>query len=378
VAAQDRPAAATGGRSGLDVVGVGALNLDCLVDLAQAAAREGTDTAELRSWVAAACAGTRLDWGAEAFVDEPTVVAVLDRLGGAALAWQPGGSAFNTVHALARMGLGLRLGYVGVAGRSPGPGTSGPALLDQLGVDRRFVRHDHRRLGGVCVSLVEGGERTMLTHTGASAGLAAVADRERGALAAYLAAARVVHVTSFADEEAPARLAALLGEVKALAPKVLVAVDPGHAWSTAASPGVERLLAAADLLLLTAWELAALAGRDGSDADLARGLLARLGGHATVLVKRADSVTVLGRAGATLRFVRRPLPAHLVRDPTGAGDVLAAGVLAALARDPTALTDGIALGTRLARRKLRHVGAAGHHGFARLARHCLGRPAPAR
>ncbi|HVD16869.1 MAG TPA: carbohydrate kinase family protein [Actinomycetota bacterium] len=361
----------TRGRSGLDVVGVGALNLDCLVDLAQVAAREGTDTAALRSWVAAACAGTRLDWGAEGFVDEPTVQAVLDRFGGAALAWQPGGSAFNTVHALACMGLGLRLGYVGVAGRSPVDGPSGPALLDQLGVDRRFVHRD-RRLGGVCVSLVEDGERTMLTHTGANDGLGGFTERCRGPLTAYLAGARVVHVTSFADEEAPPRLAALLGEVKARAPRVLVAVDPGHAWSTSSTPGVERLLATADLLLLTARELAAVAGHAGSDAELARDLRARLGSQPTLLVKRADSVTVLGRAAATLRFVRRPLPARLVRDPTGAGDVLAAGVLAALARDPTALTNGIALGMRLARRKLRHVGAAGHHGFARLTRRCLG------
>src|SRR4029450_13331071 len=114
------------------------------------------------------------------------------------------------------------------------------------------------------------------------------------------------------------------GEVKARDPRVLVAVDPGHAWATASAPGVERLLADAglllltsrelaapgvkrlradaDLLLLTSRELAALAGRDGSDAELVRDLRARLGGQATVLVKRADSVTVLGRAAATLRF----------------------------------------------------------------------------
>jgi hypothetical protein len=53
-------------------------------------------------------------------------------------------------------------------------------------------------------------------------------------------------------------------------------------------------------------------------------------------------------------------------------------VLAALARDATTVSDGIALGMRLARRKLRHVGAAGHPGFARLTRRCLGTTASAR
>ncbi len=353
----------------LDVVGVGAFNLDCVIDLAGAAALAGTDTASLRSLVAGVCAaaGVPLDWGAEAFVDEPTVLALLDRFGGAALAWQPGGSAFNTVHALARMRLGLRLGYVGVAGRWPGPGPSGHALLRRLEVDRAFTRRDGRRLGGVCVSLVEGGERTMLTHTGATAGLAGLVQRRHHELAAYLAGARIVHVTSFADAAAPQHLAGLLRDVKARNPAVLVSVDPGHAWSTAPTPGVERLLAAADLLLVTARELAALA---------AGAVLGRLGGDATVLLKRADGVTVLGPEPGR-RFARRPLPGRLVRDATGAGDVLAAGVLAALARDPSALPAGIALGMRLARRKLRHVGAAGHDGFARIAQRCLDTAPPA-
>jgi sugar/nucleoside kinase (ribokinase family) len=357
----------------LDVVGVGAFNLDCVIDLAGAAASSGTEVASLRSWVAGVCAaaGAPLDWGAEAFLDEATVLALLGRLGVAAIAWQPGGSAFNTVHALARMRLGLRLGYVGVAGRRPGPGPSGHALLRRLEVDRAFARQDPRRLGGVCLCLVEGGERTMLTHTGANAGLTGLVDRSHGELAAYLAGARIVHVTSFADEQAPQRLAGLLRDVKARNPAVLVSVDPGHAWSAAPTPGVERLLAAADLLLVTARELSALAAGEGrSDQELAGALLRRLGSEATVLLKRADGVTVLG-GEPVRRFTRRPLPTGLVRDATGAGDVLAAGVLAALARDAAALPAGIVLGMRLARRKLRHVGSAGHAGFARIAHHCL-------
>lgn len=362
-----------GSRPRPDVVGVGAFNLDCVVDLAGAAALARTDTASLRSWVAGVCAaaGAPLDWGAEAFVDEPTVLALLDRLGGAAIAWQPGGSAFNTVHALARMGTGLRLGYVGVAGRRPGHGPSGHALLGRLGVDRAFARRDTRRLGGVCLSLVEGWERTMLTHAGANAGLGGLVERHHGELVAYLAAARIVHVTSFADADAPRLLAGLLRAVKARNPAVLVSADPGHAWSTMPTPGVERLLATADLLLVTARELAALAGGQGrSDEELAGAVLGRLGSDATVLLKRPDGVTVLGRAAGRRVFTRRPLPSRLVRDATGAGDVLAAGVLAALARDPAALPAGVALGMRLARRKLRHAGSAGHAGFARITRRC--------
>jgi sugar/nucleoside kinase (ribokinase family) len=364
----------TGGRR-LDVVGVGAFNSDCVVDLAGAAALARTEVASLRAWVAGVCAAAAvpLEWGAEAFVDEATVLALLERLGGAAIAWEPGGSAFNTVHALARMRAGLRLGYVGVAGRRPAHGPSGHALLGRLGVDRAFARRDPHRLGGVCLSLVEGWERTMLTHAGANGGLVGLVEGRHRELVAYLADARIVHVTSFADADAPQRLADLLRAVKTCNPAVLVAADPGHAWSTAPTPGVERLLATADLLLVTARELSALAaGQGGSDEELAGAVLGRLGGDATVLVKRAGGVTVVGPGRDRSAFTRRPLPSRLVRDATGAGDVLAAGVLAALARDRAALPAGVALGMRLARRKLRHAGSAGHGGFARIARRCLG------
>lgn len=87
------------------------------------------------------------------------------------------------------------------------------------------------------------------------------------------------------------------------------------------------------------------------------------------VVKRATGVEVPGHGF----FPHDPLPAAEIRDATGAGDVFAAGFLAVLARDPHRIAAAVTLGVRPARHKLRHLGDAGHTGFAELAANVLTR-----
>jgi precorrin isomerase len=51
-----------------------------------------------------------------------------------------GGSAFNAIHAIAKTKAGLRLGYVGVAGRVPVIGRTPSALLSLLRAVKRSGR----------------------------------------------------------------------------------------------------------------------------------------------------------------------------------------------------------------------------------------------
>lgn len=107
----------------MDVVGVGALNLDLI-----------TGASALNGGPVLARLGAHMrlrpppESGGERMVDEPAVRAGLEwlRAEGVPLTPEPGGSAFNTLHALGRLGRGLRLGYVGVAGRDP-LGAAGPS-----------------------------------------------------------------------------------------------------------------------------------------------------------------------------------------------------------------------------------------------------------
>ncbi|MYX34589.1 MULTISPECIES: PfkB family carbohydrate kinase [unclassified Streptomyces] len=345
----------------MDVVGVGALNLDLITG---ASALNGSPV------LARLGAHMRLrrppESGGERMVDEPSVRAGLEWLRdeGVPLTPEPGGSAFNTLHALGRLGRGLRLGYVGVAGRDP-LGAAGPlAVLDGLGIDRRLVATDPDRLCGICLSVHDGGERTLLTHTGANTRIAAHVRERFPEIADYLAAARAVHVTSFLDPDGGAALHRLLAAVRRRSPRTLISFDPGHAWSAEPTADVLAMAAMSDYLLVNGREFERLGH-------------VRKGREGVSVVKYPDRIEV-HRPGTVERYAHRPLPDGEVEDATGAGDVFAAGLLAALVADRALLGAGVRLGSALAGHKLRHVGTRGHGGFRAIAADFLRPASPAR
>lgn len=355
----------------LDVVGIGAVNLDVIVGAGAVPIGAAAARSRLDRLLAGNPGG--VEWGAEVFADEPTVLAALDAVGAASLTATLGGSAFNTVHALARLGRDLRLGYVGVAGRVPVPGLSSLALLDGLGVDRTHVRADPATCG-LCFSFAADGERTMITTPGANRGLADLIDTRFDALVGYLAHARVVHVAAPLDDRSPERLLALVGAVRAAGAGTLISVDPGHGWATGPVPAVRALIRASDLVLVNQREFSALSG--GGPDDVAAGRLATgsATGRLAIVVKRPDGVLYCRQrpGGVDIdRHMRPPLPPEEIRDPTGAGDVFAAGLLAVLVTDPANLRLGARLGVTLARHSMRYAGTERHPELAALARSVL-------
>jgi sugar/nucleoside kinase (ribokinase family) len=95
------------------------------------------------------------------------------------------------------------------------------------------------------------------------------------------------------------------------------------------------------------------------------------------VVKYPDRVEV-HRPGSVEHYGHRPLPDGEVEDATGAGDVFAAGLLAALVADRSLLGAGVRLGAALAAHKLRHVGTRGHDGFRAIAAGFLSPARPVR
>lgn len=345
----------------MDVVGVGALNLDLITG---ASALDGRPV--LAGLGARMGLRRPLESGGERMIDERAVRAGLEwlRAEGVPLTPEPGGSAFNALHALGRLGRGLRLGYVGVAGRDP-LGASGPlAVLDGLGIDRRLVAGDPDRLCGICLSVHDAGERTLLTHTGANTGIAAHVRERFTEIAGYLAAARAVHVTSFLDPDGGAALHRLLVEVRRRSPGTLICFDPGHIWSAEPTGDVLAMAAMSDYLLVNGREFERLAA-------------VRTRREGAAVVKYPDRVEV-HRPGSVELYGHRPLPDGQIEDATGAGDVFAAGLLAALVADRSLLGAGVRLGAALAAHKLRHVGTRGHDGFRAIAAGFLSPARPVR
>ena len=358
----------------LDVVGIGALNLDYISGTSEMvnADREHELTIRLSDLIGQR--GDSLEWGVERRVDSPTIHAVIEAVSSSRPETMLGGSAFNAIHAIAKTKAGLRLGYVGVAGRVPVIGLSPVQQFESFGVDSRYVRQDSDNLCGICFSYSEEGERTLLTHAGANSGMAYYIEQEFDALAKYLAGAHFIHVTSFLDDRTPAALLSLLRAVKQAGRGNLISFDPGHVWISNLTPEVEGIIELTDYLLLNNREFGELGRRvpGESDAAVAERVLDRLHSvDGAVIVKRATGVWSHRREnGNTLSefYTHTPLPADQVEDATGAGDVFAAGLLVVLASQRMQIELGALLGMQLARHKLRYVGNAGHAQFAKVTR----------
>ncbi|MDQ6946087.1 MAG: PfkB family carbohydrate kinase [Actinomycetota bacterium] len=311
------------------------------------------------------------EWGTETQVSEDIIDAVLARLGPRSVSAHPGGSAFNTVHALSHMHLGLRLGMVGVAGRSPSPGLSLPRLLDDCGIDRRYVdvRDD---ASGRCVSFIEDGERTMLTAEGANRHAVHWLKDNRSDLLEYLANTRVVHVASIFEHGSADVLADLLREVRSVSPHTTVSFDPGYAWAANLTDAVRSIVELSSMLFLNYREFQLLGGYVHAEDD--KSTAARLFGACgenceLIVLKKYDGVEIFRLdAGDVLyeKVTRVPLAVDVIEDATGAGDVFAAGVLASAASTQLQARVGVSLGLTLAREKLGHVGTSGHGKFADL------------
>ncbi len=362
----------------LDVVGIGALNLDYIISSSNLP--DEPRSARLSSRIMDLLDADQPvpEWGTETSVDERTVYAALEAVTASSLQTALGGSAFNAIHTLAQLRLDLRLGYVGAAGRVPGRGLSSVQQLDALGVDHRYVFRDDDHLCGVCFSFTEDGERTLLTHVGANAIMADHFETALDDLVAYLASARVLHVTSFLDDRTPTRLLAVLKAVKRVSPDTLISFDPGHVWSQDPGPPIAEIVKLSDYLLLNHREFLELGDRVAgeSEDDVARRLLDRISGdRGMLIVKQRDGVHSWRRESGKVAhefYPQEVLPDDEVEDATGAGDVFAAGLLAALTSERLQTELGSLLGMTLARHKLRYVGSHGHARLAKVTRDFIG------
>lgn len=356
----------------LDVVGIGALNLDYLATASPLKGQSGSRRLTGRIAQLLGTSIDQLEWGVEHSADEATIRKAMEHVSSAQLRTILGGSAFNAIRAIALTQVGLRLGYVGVAGRVPVFGMSCVEELDRLGVDRRFVFEDQQQLCGICFSFAEDGERTLLTHAGANDAMPDHLDLKFHDLAHYLAGARVIHVTSFLDDRTAGKLHALLSQVKKLNSGTLICFDPGHVWSVERTPDIDALVGLSDYLLVNSREFHELGGEasDESNEDVAERLLTKIGNErGVVVVKRSAGILSYRREGDEVHsefYPQIPLAEEEIEDATGAGDVFAAGLLTVLTYDRLQVELGSLLGMRLARHKLRYVGTAGHAQFAEV------------
>lgn len=348
----------------LDIVGIGALNIDFLATVS-------ADVIECDDRIGG------VEWGTEAAVEEVTLTNVLNSLSNESMTASAGGSAFNSLFALANMKSGLKLGYVGVAGRNPVQGLTPVKDLEQLSVDVSGVAVADDALSGVCLSVTAGGERTLLTHAGANLLMPDYIEENFEYLVSHLVRARIIHLTSFLDRTSALWLSRLVKEVKNRNPSVIVSFDPGHVWCCDKPEGFIELIRLSDLLFLNARELVELADEDLAIAeDQASSILEMIDNpKAQIFVKKPEGITCYQQDIAGTRsdhFSHEVLSSHEVKDATGAGDIFAAGLLSVLATSPVETELGARLGMKLARHKLKSVGNSSSKDFDSIRKSFMG------
>lgn len=361
----------------MDVVGIGALNVDFIVTRSMG---------EKLFAVGMGADSDKNDLNEERPVSDEEAEELLAKCLEAKVEPSPGGSAFNTVSALRSLRKDFSLGYVGVVGRPVG-GADGDlvAAVATLEIDARYVKVSKGR-PGVCVSFLHGQDRTLRTNPGCNREMAQHLQENFEEIVGYLAAARLVHVTSFFDEETPTILSQVLMAAKSKAPGMFVSFDPGHYWShlfiysadSQVSQAIRSILQVTDFLFLNQTEFEALGDAqkrfehpDLVEVQTARKILRFCRKTSVIIVlKKYDEIVVFYSVNDEI--IRQPRPntrlldSKQIEDSTGAGDVFAAGFIGAQLTPGMHWGNGVELGLQMAREKLKSRGRDGYDRFSGL------------
>ncbi len=328
----------------MDVIGFGAINLDEIYSVS--VSPPPADAGGIAP-------------GSEALADDDTYTRLTQWLeaAGTSAATSGGGQAANTMYALARMG--FRTAVIGGVGAD----AEGDSLLAGLApVDTSHVVRGGRTARCVVV-LDERGERTILVRPASE-----VPAPDPVAAWTALGGARCLHLTSLTHSQG---LKAQRRLVETIPNHVKLSFDPGELYCRLGARALAPILERTYVLFLGEREAELLVG--SSDAEGCDKLLS-LGPSLVVCKRGAQGVEVLTADGQ--RFAIAAKDVALV-DPTGAGDVFAAGFLAGLLLGQD-LQRCAALGTEAAAQSITSYGRSSYPGPELLQSMDLPTPAESR
>jgi sugar/nucleoside kinase (ribokinase family) len=282
-----------------DVIGIGALNLDLMYEVA--------DLAALRK------EGWPLQAGREASLPPQEFERLLQELEarGQLKFRSGGGSAANTVTALARMG--FQTGFVGRVGDDE----QGAFILREMGgVDLAQIRKGGQ--SGVCLVVLDRQrDRALVVQPYANDDVSS-ADMD----VAALSESRFILLSAFVGDGPFVAQQRLMDVLPA---NVQVSLDPGELYARRGMKALLPLIKRASILFATAEEITTLTGSTDYRAAC-REIAAR--GPALVICKRGKDGAYLYSREKETEFL--PAEETAVVDNTGAGDVYNAGFLAGL------------------------------------------------
>jgi len=283
----------------LDVIGIGALNLDLLYEV--------DDLAALRK------EGWPLHAGREQSLTPVEFRHLLQEVEnqGTLRFRSGGGSAANTIVALTRMG--FHTGFVGRVGADE----EGAFILREMkGVDLAQVKAGEA--SGICLVVLDScRDRALVVQPNANDDLA-----PEDLDIPYLTDARYLHLSAFVGD---GPLAAQRGLMEVLPSRVKVSLDPGELYAKRGKEAILPLIKRSSVIFATDHEICMLMGM----ADFKAGCkeIASLGPEVVVCKMGEQGAYLFSRQG---KAEFHPRGTTEVVDNTGAGDVYNAGFLAGL------------------------------------------------
>ncbi|MEA1894637.1 MAG: carbohydrate kinase family protein [Euryarchaeota archaeon] len=226
---------------------------------------------------------------------------------------QPGGSAANTIAALAR--LGIKTGFIGRIGDD----ADGAYLRSEVvkeGVDTQGIEVARGRTGSAIVLVDPGGERSMYVHPGVNDALSVTSEN-----ISYVKNAKYLHLSSFVSETVIDVQREILDRSRAE-----ISFAPGMLYVRRGLDALRGIISNARVVFLNRDEVEMLTG---SGYRKGAGGLNEIGAEIVVVT--------LGGDGCYIRTpdteVSIPGLAARVVDTTGAGDAFCAGFLYGLLAD---------------------------------------------
>jgi ribokinase len=226
---------------------------------------------------------------------------------------QPGGSAANTIAALAR--LGIKTGFIGRVGDD----ADGAYLRSEMakeGVDTQGIEVARGRTGSAIVLVDPGGERSMYVYPGVNDALSLTPEN-----LSCVNSARYLHLSSFVGETIIDVQREILDRSKAK-----ISFAPGMLYAMRGLDALSEIVSNAKVVFLNRDEIEILTGsgyREGAGAFNEIGaeiVVVTLGGDGCYIRTSDAEVSIPGLAARVV-------------DTTGAGDAFCSGFLYGLLMD---------------------------------------------